>query len=96
MSVFAIIKRIKNNFVRLAFPESIFTRLDVSENQRATITKTYLFNFDPFKPHFYVVKLGFTSIYIILFLLKYIDCRYSLEPHRQGRITEGQYQTAHL
>ena len=28
------------------------------------ITKTYLYNFDPFKPHFYKVKLGFTGVYI--------------------------------
>ena len=30
-----------------------------------TITKTYLYNFDPLKPHFYIVKLGFTGLYII-------------------------------
>ena len=29
------------------------------------ITKTYLYNFDPLKPHFYIVKLGFTGVYII-------------------------------
>ena len=29
------------------------------------ITKTYLYNFDPLKPHFYIVKLGFTRVYII-------------------------------
>ena len=39
------------------------------------ITKTYLYNFDPFKPHFYIVKLGFTGVYIIfLSMLKNIDC----------------------
>ena len=32
------------------------------------ITKTYLYNFDPLKPHFYIVKLGFT--FFFLFLLK--------------------------
>ena len=38
-------------------------------------------NFNPLKPHFYIVKLGFTGVYIIfLFLLKNIDCGYSLEP----------------
>ena len=44
------------------------------------ITKTYLCNFDPLKPHFYIVKLGFTGVYIIffLFLLKNIECVYSL------------------
>ena len=32
-------------------------------------------------PHFYIVKLGFTGVYIIfLYLLKNIDCGYSLEP----------------
>ena len=29
------------------------------------ITKTRLYNFDPLKPHFYIVKLGFTGVYII-------------------------------
>ena len=29
------------------------------------ITKAYLYNFDPLKPHVYIVKLGFTGIYII-------------------------------
>ena len=29
------------------------------------ITKTRLYNFDPLKSHFYIVKLGFTGVYII-------------------------------
>ena len=53
------------------------------------ITKTYLYNFDPLKPHFYTVKLGFTRVYIIfLFLLKNIGCGYSLEPPRRGGSNE--------
>ena len=42
------------------------------------------------KPHFYVVKLGFTGVYIIifLFLLKNIDCGYPLEPPRRGGSNE--------
>ena len=28
------------------------------------ITKTCLYNFDPHKPHFYIVKLGFTGVYL--------------------------------
>ena len=50
------------------------------------ITKTRLYNFDPLKPHSYLVKLGLTGVFIIfLFLLKNIDCGYSLEPpHRSG------------
>ena len=30
------------------------------------VTKTYLYNFDPLKPNFYIVKLGFTGVYIII------------------------------
>ena len=44
------------------------------------------YNFDPFKRHFYIVKLGFTG-YVISFLIsaQNIDCGYSLElPHLGG------------
>ena len=45
------------------------------------ITKTYLYNLDPLKPHFYIVKLGFTGVYIIFLIsAQNIDCGYSLEP----------------
>ena len=38
-----------------------------------TITKTYLYNFDPHKPHFYILKLGYTGVYIsfLIFALKH-------------------------
>ena len=49
------------------------------------ITKTYLYKFDPLKPHFYIVKLGFTVVYIIFLIsIQNIDCGYSLEPPRRG------------
>ena len=49
------------------------------------ITKTCLYNFDPLKPHFYIVKLGFTGVYIIfLIFAQNIDCGYSLEPPQRG------------
>ena len=32
------------------------------------ITKTLLYNFDLLKPHFYIVKLGFTGVYIIFLI----------------------------
>ena len=49
------------------------------------ITKTCLYIFDPLKPHFYVVKLGFTGVYIIfLIFAQNIDCGYSLEPPCRG------------
>ena len=58
-------------------------------HQNGIITKTYLYNSDPLKPHFYIVKLGFTGVYIIfLFLLKNIDCGYSLELPRWGGSNE--------
>ena len=38
------------------------------------ITKTYLYNFDPLEPQFYIVKLAFTGVCInFLFPLKNID-----------------------
>ena len=45
--------------------------------------ETYLYNFDPLKPHFYIVKLGFTGVCII-FLISAQKRRlwYSLEPPR--------------
>ena len=49
------------------------------------ITKTCLYNFDPLEPHFYIEKLGFTGVYIILLIFaQNIDCGYSLEPPRLG------------
>ena len=55
--------------------------------------KTYLYNFDPLKPHFYMVKLGFTGgaggwVYIIFIIFAQImDCGYSLEPHSEAVLT---------
>ena len=37
-------------------------------NLSFTITKTCPYNFDPLKPHFYIVKLGFTEVYIIFLI----------------------------
>ena len=53
------------------------------------ITKTCLYSFDPFKPHFYIVKLGFTGVFIIFLIsAQNIDCGYSLEPPRRGGSNE--------
>ena len=66
------------------------------------ITKTCLYNFNPHKPHFYIVKLGFIGVYII-FLISAQKHRlwvlvrsastkhrlwYSLEPPRRGGSNE--------
>ena len=57
--------------------------------KECTITKTYLYNFDPLKPHFYIVKLGFTGVCIIFLIsVQNIDCVYSLEPPRRGGSNE--------
>ena len=51
--------------------------------------KTCLYNFDPLKPHFYTVKLGFTGVYIIFLISdQNIDCGYSLELPRRGGSNE--------
>ena len=47
--------------------------------------KTCLYNFDPLKPYFYIIKLGFSGVYIIFLIsAKNIGCDYSLEPPRRG------------
>ena len=48
------------------------------------ITKTCLYNFDPLKHHLYILKLGFTRVYIIFLIsAQNIHCVYSLEPPRR-------------
>ena len=45
--------------------EYLHYRAVIDWNIFIPITKTRLCNFDPRKPHFYIVKLGFTGVYII-------------------------------
>ena len=53
------------------------------------ITKTCLYSYDPFKPQFYIVKLGFTGVFVLfLYFCSNIDCVYSLEPPRRGGSNE--------
>ena len=50
-------------------------------NKNEIITKTRLYNCYPLKPHFYIVKLGFTGVYVIcLILAQKHRLWYSLEP----------------
>ena len=66
-------------------PESLANTLVM----RSHITKTCLYNFDPLKPHFYIVKLRFTRVYIIFLIsAQNIDCGCSLEPPRRGGSNE--------
>ena len=64
-------------------PSDIYQILFLGDNWENIITKTCLYNFDPLKPHFYIVKLGFTGVYTIFHIsAQNIDCGYSLEPPR--------------
>ena len=66
-----------------------YVSFTMSVQSLQNITKTYLYNFDPLKPHFYIVKLGFTGVYIIFLIsAQNIDCGYSLEPPRRGGFNE--------
>ena len=42
--------------------------MDSDQPAHPGITKTCLYNIDPLKPHFYMVKLGFTGVYIIFLI----------------------------
>ena len=45
------------------------TIISLPHDKNVGIMKTCLYNFDPLKPHFYTVKLGFTGVYIIFLIL---------------------------
>ena len=51
------------------------------------ITKTGLFNIDPLKPHFCIVKHGFTRVYIIVFI--------SAQKHRLWVLGEAVLTSTH-
>ena len=60
-----------------------------SASSKTLIAKSYLCNFDPLKHYFYIVKLGFTGVYIIFLIsAQNIYCGYSLEPPRPGGSNE--------
>ena len=58
--------------------------------QRHPSQKTCLYNFDPLKPHFYIVKLGFPGE-LFLGLLENIDCFGT----RQNRLGEAVLTSTH-
>ena len=57
----------KKEYMRLGFMKSLYLQ-QCSFRDCITITKKCLYNVDPFKPHFYIVKLGFTGVYIIFLI----------------------------
>ena len=56
--------------IKVLLEELCFFRktLDLSLHCSIIITNTCLYNFDPLKPHFYIVKLRFTGVYIIFLI----------------------------
>ena len=66
-------------------------RIVAGPNTVHDISKTCLYNNDPLKPHFYIVKLWFPGLHIIFLISakkKNIDWEYSLEPPRRGGSNE--------
>ena len=60
---------------------------------KETFLSLYSYIYDLLKPYFYKVKLGFAGVYIFfLFLLKHIDCGYSLEPRSARLYFEQKYE----
>ena len=57
-----------------------------SYSSRKHITKTCLYNFDPIVPHFYIVKLEFTGVYIIF---SYFCIKIYIVGTRKNRLTEA-------
>ena len=57
----------------------LFLTLKMDVNRYFIITKTCLYNFDPLRPNFYIVKPGFTGVYnIFIISAQFIDCGYWL------------------
>ena len=50
--------------------QNVPIQINLSMDKVSTITKTYmyLYNFDPLKPYFYIVKLGFAGVYIFFLI----------------------------
>ena len=66
----------------------ILSFVSVLKYKNYDITKTYLYNFDPLKPPFYIVKLGFTGVCIILISAQKHRFGYSIEPPHGGGSNE--------
>ena len=61
---------------------------DVQEEPQSenNITKTYLYSFEPLKPHFYIVKLRFKGVYIIF---SYFSSKTYIAGTRKNRLNEA-------
>ena len=62
-------QRTERILMQLADQQALLSlHADLYLGLRCPITKSYLYNFDPLKPHFHIVKLGFTEVYIIFLI----------------------------
>ena len=85
---YLILRSMIDPYIISSVPSPSLTLMQIKKykkNVRSVYSaKTYLYIFDPFKPYFYIVKLGFTGVYIIFLIsAQNIDCGYSLEPPRR-------------
>ena len=62
---FVVVFSFFNNFQNKLHSSSVY---NIIKFLFYIITKTCLYNFDPPKPYFYIVKLGFTGVYIIFLI----------------------------
>ena len=67
-SVCASTQSDQSSLIAYAFCSLRVIHRGMNKNPCHTITKTYLYNFDLLKPHFYIEKLGFTGVYIIFLI----------------------------
>ena len=74
-------------FSLLEETQLFFYALPGATEQADLITKTYLYNFDPLKPNFYVVKLGLTGVCIIFLI--------SAQKHRLWVLDEAVLTSTH-
>ena len=68
---------------RISMVKCKYIRIARSYHVSDALYYSRLYNFDPLKPHFYTVQMGFTGVYVIFLIsAQNIDCGYSLEPPR--------------
>ena len=61
-----LLSALRVHVAKAGIPPTIYIPLNIF--YCPNITKTRRYNLDPLKPHFYIVKLGFTGVYIIFLI----------------------------
>ena len=70
---------VQNQNIVLNYTRALIYYFDIVE-YNTCIMVTYPCNFHPLAHHFYIVKLGFTMVYIFSYFCSKTDSGYSLEP----------------